>query len=149
MARTQHGYGKYDAGGITYRSHRIAYFLTHGDIADDICILHRCDRPSCNNPRHLFAGTQTDNMQDCVSKGRYNPLTVDGLPKAKGKGIGKGPRGMDQWEAKLTDDGVVKIRELYASGSYRHMDLALMFSVSKSVIGKVCRRESWKHVTSG
>lgn len=33
-------------------------------------ILHRCDRPNCIEPSHLFYGSQRDNMRDCVLKGR-------------------------------------------------------------------------------
>lgn len=33
-------------------------------------LLHRCDRPDCIEPSHLFYGSQRDNMRDCVLKGR-------------------------------------------------------------------------------
>ena len=34
------------------------------------CVLHRCDTPACINPKHLFIGSQRDNMLDCIRKGR-------------------------------------------------------------------------------
>lgn len=33
-------------------------------------VLHSCDNPPCVNPRHLRIGTQAENVQDMVSRGR-------------------------------------------------------------------------------
>jgi hypothetical protein len=32
--------------------------------------LHHCDNPPCVNPDHLFPGTDMDNYQDSIKKGR-------------------------------------------------------------------------------
>jgi len=53
------------------KAHRVAWILTHGEIPPGMFLCHSCDMPRCVNPSHLFLGTQTDNMQDCVSKGRH------------------------------------------------------------------------------
>lgn len=41
-----------------------------GSIPAGLKVLHRCDNTACINPSHLFVGTQRDNVDDMVSKGR-------------------------------------------------------------------------------
>lgn len=38
-----------------------------------LSVLHRCDNPPCFNPEHLMIGTQADNIQDAIKKGRPHP----------------------------------------------------------------------------
>lgn len=70
------GYGctkRHPFNRLTLKSHRIAYCVHHGiDIAeiDGLLIRHKCDNPRCINPDHLETGTQSDNMQDMVSRNR-------------------------------------------------------------------------------
>ena len=50
-------------------AHRVAYFLKHG--AEPLPFgLHVCDVKLCANADHIFAGTQQDNVDDMVTKGR-------------------------------------------------------------------------------
>jgi hypothetical protein len=59
-------------------AHRISWRLHFGDIPDlpaaghhGTCVLHRCDNRACCNPGHLFIGTQGDNVDDMLAKGRH------------------------------------------------------------------------------
>ncbi len=75
--RDPNGYGRMSAGqGQVVLAHRLSYRLHHGDLEDGMGVLHRCDNPPCVNPTHLFAGTQSDNMQDCSAKGRTTRCDV-------------------------------------------------------------------------
>ena len=72
---TAKGYGKQIEwvelfGDKGMRPHRVAYFLAHGELNDDLMILHRCDNPPCCNPAHLRDTTHQANIQDAIAKGR-------------------------------------------------------------------------------
>jgi hypothetical protein len=73
-----YGYGQIRVGGQrnggkNYRVHRLAAFLLMDLPLDSpLKVCHKCDIPNCFNPDHLFFGTQGDNLQDAVSKGRMD-----------------------------------------------------------------------------
>ncbi len=59
--------------GKSILAHRISYCLEHGLDPKDIkgkVVRHECDNPKCINPDHLMLGTQYDNIQDKIRRGR-------------------------------------------------------------------------------
>jgi HNH endonuclease len=64
------GYGRIKTGGFRMDAHRAAFVLFRGKIPSGLFVLHKCDVKLCVNPDHLFLGTGTDNMRDCLKKGR-------------------------------------------------------------------------------
>lgn len=127
---TEDGYGRMTVDGRTVFAHRLAFELSGHEIGEGQHVLHRCDNPRCIRPDHLFAGTRSDNMRDCVSKGRHG-----GPPSPSFAELNPA--------SKLTASEVSEIRSRLASGETQ-ASLADMYGVSQSAIGKIHRRETWR-----
>lgn len=67
------GYGHFFEKGTTEYAHRMAYEIFHGPIPECMNVLHHCDTPNCWNPDHLYLGTQQDNVDDAITRGRARP----------------------------------------------------------------------------
>lgn len=74
------GYGRMRVNNKTIGVHRVSAVLFLGwEWAREFVrtnnhglrVCHTCDVPACFNPDHLFAGTQRDNLNDCVRKDRH------------------------------------------------------------------------------
>lgn len=69
---TRDGYGLIWYRGKAVSAHRLAWLLSYGEIPAGMQVLHKCDNRACIRLDHLFLGTQRDNVQDAISKDRYN-----------------------------------------------------------------------------
>lgn len=72
------GYG-FGSRLLGVNAHRAAWALYRGPIPRGLNVLHRCDRPPCVNPDHLFLGTYADNTHDSMQKGRHSAWLTTGL----------------------------------------------------------------------
>jgi hypothetical protein len=73
-ALDKRGYGVLSINNKPVKTHRLSYSLYKGD-PTGLFVCHTCDNPPCVNPKHLFLGTQLDNMKDAQSKGRIKTAT--------------------------------------------------------------------------
>jgi len=80
-AHTPAGYGMLTTWngprrGIIY-AHRLSYEFMFGPLWNGAVVRHTCDNPNCVNPAHLIAGTQQENVDDMMRKGRWKPPRHD------------------------------------------------------------------------
>ena len=129
--RTPKDYGLFQVKTKTpHMAHRVMYVLSaHETIETDDVIMHTCDRPSCCNPRHLVKGTQKENIQDKMNKGR------DCLRF-----------GEHNHCAKLTAENVIDIRTRFKKGGITQRELGEEYGLKHQSISDIVRRRNWAHV---
>ena len=140
----------------TTGAHRFSWILANGPVPDGLWVLHNCpggDNPACVNPRHLWLGTNTDNMRDASAKGQLATGDRSGArlhPERHARGDQhwtranptKLRRGAENPASKLTPEAVLAIR----ASSRSQTALAREYGVSQAVVSAVIRRKTWKHV---
>jgi hypothetical protein len=125
VATKRNGYGRMYTSGRLIGAHRVSWRINFGEFPPaDVKVLHKCDNPSCVNPRHLFLGTQQDNVDDMIEKGRH-----------------RYPIGENVHTNKLTEDEVREIRKL--SSTLSQSSISEKFGVSKGAIKHILRGRSW------
>lgn len=125
------GYGTITILQVSYTTHRFSYLIHHGELVPYLNVNHTCHVPACVNPRHLYQGTQLENMQDAKRAGRMR------YPAPR--------RGSESPHAKLNEEQVISIRTKSAAGE-TSTDLAQEFGVTRQNIRHIVTRKNWKHL---
>lgn len=122
------GYGKFHLikPFRSVGSHRVSWELTNGVIPDGLFVLHHCDNRLCVNPAHLFLGTNSDNMQDAIMKGKK-----PGVPS-------------EPYRIKLSLEMANEIRTMWISGKWTKRGLAKHFGICPRHIRNVLNNEVWR-----
>lgn len=108
--------------GVYWNVHRLSWSLSNGEIPTNMNVCHSCDVVICVNPSHLFLGSQSENIADCVKKGRH----------ARGEKISN----------KLTENMVLQIRE----ATTPYTQIAADFGISPAMVCLIKKRVNWTHV---
>lgn len=74
---TGNAYGRFSQShGVPRPAHQVAWEIANNaPFPAGKLGCHSCDNPSCVNPAHIWPGTQSENVRDCVAKGRNHDLT--------------------------------------------------------------------------
>lgn len=141
-AKSSAGYGQMVLRGKVSYAHRISFEMSNGLLGDLHCC-HHCDNPTCVNPDHLWAGTNTDNVRDCIAKGR----NLSGDRNTSRTHPERLARGEAHGQSKLTECDVLAIRAAYSDGGISQQALADKYGVNRGTISPILRLKTWKHTT--
>lgn len=116
------GYGRFYTDKNT-SAHRASWEIHYGKIPKRMLVCHRCDNKKCVNPKHLFVGTNKDNLEDMRIKGRSL-------------------RGEKNTGSKLNRSQVKQIRAMLNKGINQEQ-IAREFEVAKNTVSRISTRERW------
>lgn len=156
MAKNKQGYGVAYFRKEVRLAHRVSFKLVVGEIPDGLFVLHRCDNPPCCNPAHLWLGTHDDNMADAASKGRsvqgdrhWSRMFPERVPRGELAGPALHPerisRGERHYQAKINDEIVEEIKQLYIGGEYQR-DIAKRVGINQSQVSRIVNDKAWQPV---
>jgi hypothetical protein len=123
------GYGTVSIKGYgTTGAHRASYAAHKGDVPSHLVVRHKCDVPMCVNPDHLELGTQQNNIDDAIARGRF-------IGNGRFRKVGK------------------KLDEAKALAIFNSMDTASVeaakFGISIDMVKCIRRGKSWRQVSLG
>jgi len=141
------GRGSMYVKGRTITAPRIVWALSTGAWPPaDMFVCHSCDNPNCVNPKHLFLGTNQDNLKDAARKGRlYNQRHPMASFFAKPESNKFRPNGERHGSAKLTDEDAKTIRKLLAEGATQ-LSMANRYNVSRKAIWLLKEGKTWSKI---
>ncbi len=113
-------YGKMRWQSKTISAHRGSYLAFIGEIPEKLNVCHKCDNKLCVNPEHLWLGTQKENIQDALKKGRMSI-------------------GMNNHSSKLSDLQIEEMRKLKEEG-FTYDRLSRIFNCSVVHIWNVIKK---------
>lgn len=87
-----------------------------------------------NHKNGIKTDNRPENLEWVTNKQNRDHAVLNGL-HARGSMCSK----------KLTEEDVLKIRNLYANGVSQYV-IADSFCIGQQTVSKICRRESWKHI---
>lgn len=121
------GYGQIFINGIRTTAHRVICVWENGPPTTGHQAAHECGNRRCCNPSHIKWKTPKENGEDKIVHGTHM-------------------QGSQIYNAKLTDEIVISIRDEYLLGKSTMLAMASRYNVTLSTIFDVVHRKTWKHI---
>lgn len=119
------GYGKItlpvNESNRTIAAHRLVWEMVKGEIPKGLLCCHSCDVRHCVNPSHIWLGTQKENIQDMVRKGRK--------------------------PSKLKPKQVLEIYALLQENTLTYREIGQRFGVGTTIVRDIGSGKKWSHLT--
>lgn len=130
-SKNQLGYGMIRMPGekSNRMAHRLSYEMVHGKFPPHLHCCHSCDFSSCVNPGHIWLGTDKDNSDDMMRKGRRHSSA-----------------GVKNPAAKLKDSDIIEIKRRLKNGEFQEC-IAKDFNVQQGTISRIKLGKTWNHVS--
>lgn len=136
------GYGRFRVGKRKIVAHQYSYIMHTGEIPSGMVVMHTCDNPWCVNPVHLKVGTNRQNVDDMLLKGRQrkgdnHPRKMSPELFARGSSVGS---------AKLMESDIPAIRRRLKCGESSR-SIASSYGVGHVAILRIKSGKTWWHVS--
>jgi len=109
------------------RVHRLVLETYVGPCPEGMECRHLNGNPQDNRVENLAWGTSAENGQDIIRHGTVM-------------------RGEQQWLSKLAEQDVRMIIYMYRTGLFTQKEIASQYRISKTTVGNIIRKKTWKHL---
>lgn len=123
------GYGHVWWKGKVWGTHRLSYIVFVGPIPPNLDCLHHCDDKACIRPNHLYLGTDLDNVNDRIRRGRSKHYV-----------------GEAHCSATLTEVEVSHIKFLALEEQLSLSQIGELYGTTYGNVFMIKKGLSWKHV---
>lgn len=127
------GYGLITVKGRSLKAHRLSWEMANGSqVPHGEFVCHRCNTPSCVNPKHLYVASNNENQADSWKRGTRVGAHI-------------GCYGERSPSHKLTEEKAKEILALKKCG-WKQKAIARHYGIHQSTVSDVVTGRCWPHL---